>query len=105
MIVKIFRYDPETNEVPYYDNYEIQMTGEAITLKALLEKIARDFDPSLAFLHHSACNHSSCKRCFIRIDGKPALACTTLLSSEKTQVQIDPVNTEGVVRDLVVKTI
>ncbi len=105
MIVKVFRYDPETDEIPYYDNYEVRITGEAITVKALLEKIARDFDPSLTFLQHSTCNHSSCKRCSIRIDGKPVLACATVLGEEKRQVQIDPVNPEGVVRDLVVRNI
>ena len=105
MIVKVFRYDPETDEIPYYDNYEVRIMGEAITVKALLEKIARNFDPSLAFLQHSTCNHSSCKRCFIKVDGKRVLACTTLLGDKKRQVQIDPVNRESVVRDLVVKNI
>ncbi len=104
MIVKIFRYDPETDKKPYYQTYSLDTDNRDLTVTELLKEIAEGLDPGLTFFQHSSCNHSTCKRCYVRINGEPVLACSTVITDKK-QIQIDPINPHDVVKDLVVNNL
>ncbi|MBW1668434.1 MAG: hypothetical protein JRI79_05665 [Deltaproteobacteria bacterium] len=102
MIVEVFRYDPDAGKEPYYERYTVHVPALPITVKELLETIAKNYDPSISFFQHSCCNHATCKRCYVKVGGKAVLACNTLVES-KDQIRIDPVSHDNVVKDLVVK--
>lgn len=101
MNVKIYRYYPGRDANPYYQSYEVKVQPEdRWTVMDLLEYIADKLDPTLAFYSHSACRHGICGRCGVKVNGKPGLACETVLTGE--DITIDPIKPQ-VVRDLVVR--
>lgn len=101
MIVKVFRFDPSLDHEPHYDEYRVDIDPEKkITIMNLLEYISDNLDSSLSFFSHSACRHGICGRCTVRCNGKPCLACTTVLTGE--DIVLDPLKAD-VVKDLVVR--
>ena len=101
MKATVFRYDPSADASPYYVNYQIEIEpSQHITVMALLEMIADRMDGTLSFYSHSACLHGICGRCIVRVDGKPCLACQTVLDG--SDIVIDPIRFD-VVKDLIVR--
>lgn len=94
--VKVFRFDPQRDEGPRYDSFELPVEAGR-TVLGVLKTIYENYDPSLAFYH--SCRIGKCTGCHVKVNGKVRLACTELV--EGREVQIDPM--PGVlVRDLVV---
>ena len=101
MNVKIFRFDPSVDTEPHYDSFSVEVSAEEkMTVMGLLEYISKHFDSSLSFFSHSACRHGICGRCGVKVNGKPGLACETVLTGE--DITIDPIKPQ-VVRDRVVR--
>lgn len=101
MTAKIFRFDPSVDQAPHYDSFQVEVNPEEkITIMGLLTYIADHLDATLSFFSHSACRHGICGRCTVKCNGKPCLACVTVLSGE--DVVIEPVR-QDVVKDLVVR--
>ena len=101
MKAKVFRFDPSTDASPYYREYQVEIDpSDHMTVMALLERIADRIDGTLSFFSHSACQHGICGRCIVRVDGKPCLACQTVLNGK--DIVIDPIRPD-VVKDLVVR--
>jgi len=95
--VKCFRFDPEKDEVPYYDMFEVPING-TMSVQDCLEYIRENLDSSLAFFIN--CRLGFCRRCLIKVNGKSCLAC---LTEVKGDITIDPLLKDKVVRDLWVK--
>ncbi|WP_102050545.1 2Fe-2S iron-sulfur cluster-binding protein [Pygmaiobacter massiliensis] len=101
MTAKIYRFDPTIDKQPHYDAFELDIKAEdCMTVMDLLTYIADNLDGSLSFFSHSACQHGICGRCGVKCNGKPGLACETVLTGE--DVTIEPIKAD-VVKDLVVK--
>ncbi len=94
--VKIFRFDPDKDPFPYYDEYKIQTDG-VMKVIDLLELIYQKYDPSLAF--RSSCRSGKCGTCSVMVNGRPALACRTNVPDGS--VVIEPLANYPVVRDLI----
>ncbi len=97
---KIFRFDPEINEAPYFDNFDISVR-HGDTVLAGLFYIQKNIDPSLAF--RFSCRGAVCGSCAMHINGKYCLACETqILELNADTITIQPLGHLQVLRDLVV---
>lgn len=97
--LKIFRFDPEKDERPYYQTFEV----EADPMERLLDCLNRirwEQDPTLSF--RMSCGHGVCGSDGMRINGICGLACQKLVRSFKGEVLIEPLLVFNVVKDLVV---
>jgi fumarate reductase (CoM/CoB) subunit B len=95
--VKIYRFDPEHDPSPHYDEFRIEIEGVTKILE-LLELIYQKFDPTLAY--RSSCRLGKCGVCSVMVNGKPVLACRENVPDEV--VLIEPLPNYPVIRDLVV---
>lgn len=100
MRFSIYRYNPETDEKPYMQDYELEVAPgtDMMLLKALL--LLKEKDPTLSF--RRSCGEGVCGSDAMNINGKNGLACITPISSLKGPITIRPLPSMPVIRDLVV---
>lgn len=97
--IRVYRYDPDTNENPRIDTYEIDADHcGPMTLDALI-KIKNEMDSTLTF--RRSCREGICGSCAMNIDGVNTLACIKPLNEIKGDVKIYPLPHMKVVKDLV----
>jgi succinate dehydrogenase / fumarate reductase iron-sulfur subunit len=97
--LKVFRYDPENDERPYYLSYEVEAAPEDRLLDCL-NRIRWEQDPTLSF--RMSCGHGICGSDGMRIDGICGLPCRKLVKAHKDEVLIEPLPVFPVIKDLVV---
>jgi succinate dehydrogenase / fumarate reductase iron-sulfur subunit len=97
--LKIFRFDPENDEKPYYRTYEIEADPKDRLLDCL-NRIRWEQDPSFSF--RMSCGHGVCGSDGMRINGICGLACQKLVKSFKEEVLIEPLPVFKVIKDLIV---
>lgn len=98
-IVQIYRYDPDKDENPTYDTYEINTADcGPMALDALLH-IKNNIDTSLTF--RRSCREGICGSCVMNIDGTNTLACTKSICDIKGTISINPLPHMPVIKDLV----
>ena len=99
MRFRIYRYNPEQDQKPYMQDYELQeITPGMMLLDALL--LLKEQDPSLGF--RRSCREGVCGSDGMNINGTNGLACITPLASLKQPVEIRPMPRLPVIRDLIV---
>ncbi len=101
LALRISRYDPETHDSPETREYRVA-AGESLTVLDALVSIHEEQDSSLAIRY--SCRGGVCGACGVQINGVPALACRTRLSSidcNGSPVEIAPLRNHPVIRDLV----
>lgn len=96
---RILRFDPDRDEKPYFQLYEIPV-DEQITVHELLNIIHRDHDGSLAFRDFK-CFKGMCTTCIVKLNGKSVKSCSTPVEPN-SEIQIEPVTSGEIIRDLVV---
>ena len=97
----VFRYDPDCDAEPRYQEYRVP-TEEETTVLVLLNRIHREMDDTLSF-RSFCCGLQMCGSCVMRIDGKKKLACLTLLRPGQ-KVTLEPVTFPAAhIKDLVVE--
>src|SRR5690606_28464684 len=96
---KIYRYEPGTDENPRLDSYTIDMADCGPMVLDALIKIKNEVDATLTF--RRSCREGICGSCAMNIDGKNALACLTPVEDVKGAVNIYPLPSMPVVKDLV----
>lgn len=97
---KIYRYDPDRDEKPYYQNYMLEVKATDKILDCL-NRIRWEQDPTLAF--RMSCTHGVCGSDGMRINGACALACQRLVRDyETSEFLIEPLPVFRVVKDLIV---
>lgn len=101
MEVKIHRYDAEGGR-GWVDTYQVDTSRRSMTVMDVLEHIASEQDPTLAFYRHSTCDHGICGRCTLMINGEAKLACITLADGYES-LELAPMRGLECVRDLVVR--
>jgi len=94
--IRVFRYDPTQEEKPRYDHYEIPYHPDQTILDSL-KIIQKDHDRSVSF--RGECGYQMCGTCGVRVNGRPVLACNTLMGRE---MALDPLLDIPVIKDLVV---
>lgn len=99
MTVFIDRYDPDCSR-EWTEQFEVPDTGRRMTVMDVLEYITLHFDPTVAYYHHSVCDHGICGRCALRVNGKTALACLTV-ANDFQELHLSPAAGRTRIRDLV----
>lgn len=99
MRFSIYRFDPDKDEKPYLQDYDVQL---APTDKMLLDALLRikSIDDSLSL--RRSCREGVCGSDAMNINGRNGLSCITPLSSLKEPVEIRPLPGLPVIRDLIV---
>ncbi len=100
--LKIQKYDPETDNEPYWREYTIQAKPGMTMLEALFE-VLNKVDGSLSF--RFCCRGAVCGACAMMINGKIRLACETqvaVMKEKREPILISPMPHKKVVKDLVV---
>ncbi len=99
MKFKIYRFDPEKDNKPYMQDYELELEN---TDRMLLDALVRikAVDDSLSL--RRSCREGVCGSDAMNINGKNGLACITNLSDLREPVEIRPLPGMPVIRDLVV---
>lgn len=95
--LRIRRFDPEQDDSPHWATYQVPFV-ETMTVMEALEYLW-DQGEYLAF--RANCREFTCGSCAMLINGKPRLACDTLLENNMT---VEPLSRFPVVKDLVVDT-
>ena len=97
----IFRFDPEVDKQPRYQEYAIDVEPTDKILDCL-NKIRWELDPTLVF--RASCSHGICGSDAMVINGHIGLACQKLVRDFKTanNFVIEPLPLFNVVKDLIV---
>ena len=96
----ITRFDPDTDEVPRTQEYEIPVEKDWKVLDAI-NYIKDEVDPSLS--HRWSCRMAVCGSCGMMVNGEPKLTCKTSLAECGDRVEVSPLANFPIVRDLVVE--
>lgn len=99
MRFSVFRYNPETDEAPRMQGYELRELVPGMMLLDALKRI-REQDETLAF--RSSCGEGVCGSDGMNVNGRNVLACITPLTRLKQPVAVRPLSGLPVLRDLVV---
>ncbi len=96
---KIYRWDPDTDENPRLDSFDVDMgTCGPMVLDAMI-KIKNEVDATLTF--RRSCREGVCGSCAFNIDGVNTLACIKAIDEIEGDVNIYPLPHLPVVKDLV----
>lgn len=98
--LKIYRYNPETDENPHYETFQVRAEPTDRILD-LLEYIKGYHDGTLSF--RRSCAHGICGSDAMRINGRNYLACKVLVKDLGTDhITIEPLLGLPVLKDLIV---
>lgn len=101
-IVRIQRFNPETDKKPHVQEFEVELQPGSTVLDALHE-IKSHQDGSLTF--RRSCRHAICGSCAMHVNGKNELVCKAPLKDRldrKGRVTIRPLPYLPIIKDLVV---
>ena len=97
--LKILRFNPDIDAIPYYMVYTLPWT-EGMTMLAAIRMIYATIDPTLGFRNYF-CGRGLCAGCRVTIDGAVKRACHVILEAGREYV-VEPLKNYPVIRDLVV---
>ena len=95
--VKIYRFNPVTDDQAKYDSYAFEFEHQP-TILEVLRKIRDEYDATLAF--RESCGLGKCGSCAVSMNDDPVLACRTPIEEEAI---IEPLANHQVIKDLVVE--
>ena len=96
----ITRFDPDKDEVPKTQEYEIPVQKDWKILD-VINFIKDEVDPTLS--HRWSCRMAVCGSCGMMVNGEPKLTCRDAVSDYGDTVTIEPLANFPIVRDLVVE--
>lgn len=94
-----FRFNSDVDKKPRYETYETPIEPMTSVLN-VLEYIYENLDSTLAYHRHTVCRRGICGRCTVNVNGKPCLACQTIVNDD---IIIEPIPKRKVVRDIFVE--
>ncbi len=102
--LKVRRYDPESGEPAYWQDFRVELDPERSVLDGILQ-VRNDEDASLAI--RCSCRAAICGSCGVRINGQSRLACNTRLSDAAREarddaITVEPMGNMPVLKDLIV---
>lgn len=95
-IAKIFRFDPETDTAPHYQNYSFEYRS-GMTVLDVLNEIYEKQDQTLSYCY--CCRNRHCGLCGVMVNGAPTLSCKRHAEPE---LVIEPLKGFPVLKDLYV---
>jgi succinate dehydrogenase / fumarate reductase iron-sulfur subunit len=101
-IVRIQRFNPDTDQKPYLKEYRVEMT-QGMTILDALHKIKTEQDGSVTY--RRSCRHGICGSCAMNVNGSNMLVCEKPLKEHvdgKGRVTIRPLPYLPIIKDLVV---
>ncbi len=99
MRFRIHRYNPEQDQAPYMQEFDLPEAGPGMMLlEALLR--CKEIDETLSF--RRSCGEGVCGSDAVNINGVNGLACITPLAELKDPVEVRPLPGRPVIRDLIV---
>ena len=100
--VSLYRYNPETDDAPYMQDFSVDTGGRDLMVLDVLELIEADHDGSVTY--RRSCREGVCGSDGLNMNGKNGLACITPLSEsvKGDKLVIRPLPGLPVIRDLVV---
>ena len=99
MRFSIYRYDPDKDEKPYMQDYDIALEPSDRMLLDALVRI-KSVDDSLSL--RRSCREGVCGSDAMNINGRNGLACTTPVAGLREPVELRPLPGLPVIRDLIV---
>jgi fumarate reductase iron-sulfur subunit len=96
----ITRFDPDKDQAPRQQSYEVPVQPDWKILDAL-NYIKDEIDGSLS--HRWSCRMAVCGSCGMMVNGKPSLTCKDAVSDYGDRLEIAPLANFPIVRDLVVE--
>ncbi|MCP4970161.1 MAG: fumarate reductase iron-sulfur subunit [Arcobacter sp.] len=103
IIISVLKFNPRSAvSKPHYVDYKLEETP-GMTLFIALMKIREEYDPDLSF--DFVCRAGICGSCGMVVNGKPALACRTLISNYPDgKLTLLPMPAFELIKDLSVNT-
>jgi len=99
----VFRFNAETDYLPYYKKIEMEVTSEEVVLD-ILNRIKWDVDGS--FSYRRSCRHGICGACAIKVNGKGVLACkermNDLIELFGTELTFEPLSIKRAIKDMII---
>jgi succinate dehydrogenase / fumarate reductase iron-sulfur subunit len=105
--LKLRRYDPQTGEAPYWEEFQVDLEPHRSVLEGILKAKAQT-DGSIGI--RCSCRAAICGSCGVRINGRAGLACHTHLGhaagsgigADGRTITVEPMGNMPVIRDLIV---
>lgn len=99
--LEVFRYRPEEDPEPAFQNYEVPLKKDWVILDAL-NYIKDQIDGTLSF--RWSCRMGVCGSCGMVVNGTPVLTCATFVEKfAPGPIRIEPLTNFPVVRDLIIE--
>lgn len=100
---KVFRFNSETDYLPAYKTYEMNVESHEVVLD-ILNRIKWDIDGTLSY--RRSCRHGICGSCAVKVNQKGVLACKQnlfeLIEIFGTELTIEPQNIKRAIKDLII---
>jgi len=96
----VFRYDPEGDDAPTMQGYDVPVSGPGMKLLDALNYIKWQLDGTLTY--RRSCGEGVCGSDGVNINGVNGLACITPVAGLKQPIHVRPLPSMHVIRDLVV---
>ena len=102
MLVSVYRYNPEVDDVPYMQDVQIDIPGGKDIMVLDLLQLLKEKDTTMTF--RRSCREGVCGSDGLNMNGKNGLACITPLSEvvKNDKLVLRPLPGLPVIRDLVV---
>ncbi|SVC92896.1 uncharacterized protein METZ01_LOCUS345750 [marine metagenome] len=95
----IYRYDPEKDQNPRLDTFEVDLDSCGPMVLDALIKIKTEIDSSLTF--RRSCREGICGSCSHNVNGVNTLSCTQSIKEIKGDIRIYPLPHMNVIKDLI----
>jgi len=100
---KVFRFNADKDYLPYYEDYNMEVTSEEVVLD-ILNRIKWDHDGS--FSYRRSCRHGICGACAIKVNGRSTLACkesmNDMIKLFGNELTIEPLSKKRAVKDMII---
>ena len=101
--IKAFRFNAETDYLPYIKQYEMEVGKDDLVLD-LMNRIKWEHDGSVSY--RRSCRHGICGACGIKVNGKPVLACKQnaieLLDLFNNDITLEPQSKKRAIKDMII---
>lgn len=103
LTIKAFRFNKDTDYLPYYDTFEMEVTKDELMLD-VMDRIKWEHDGS--FTYRRSCRHGICGSCAVKVNGKATLACKDkafdLVEIFGEELIIDPQSKKHAYKDMII---
>ena len=98
--LRILRFDPERDEKPHWEAYQVECDPKLDRVLDLLHRVKYEQDGTLTF--RRSCAHGVCGSDAMLINGRNRLACEYLVRDAGTDITVEAIRGLPVVKDLLV---